>query len=61
MTTVCDGCGTLLVDGGVDWYCPNKSCRHDLIEAGRWLREVNERKEREELARLKAKYEGEKR
>ena len=56
---LCKGCDTPLSDcGPVGFACLNKSCSYELDLARAWLREQKERKERAELARLKAKYEG---
>lgn len=57
MNASCEGCGTELADGGVDFYCPNKECNHDRIVAGRMLRQIREARERQEYERLKAIYE----
>lgn len=57
MNASCEGCGTELADGGVDFYCPNKECNHDRIVAGRMLRQIRESRERQEYKRLKAIYE----
>ena len=53
----CNGCGTALVDGGVDWYCPNKECSYERDAAKAWLAEYKEQKEWEEYLRLKEKFE----
>ena len=29
MSHTCRGCGTELVDGGIDYFCPNKECGED--------------------------------
>jgi len=57
---LCEGCDTPLSDcGPIGFSCLNKSCSYDLDRARSWLKQTKERKERAELARLKAKYEGE--
>jgi len=51
----CERCGSELKDGGMfGLFCPDKEC---TIEEMRDIyRHITEQKEREELARLKAKY-----
>jgi len=57
---LCKGCDTPLSDCGFAGFaCLNESCSYELDLAMAWLREEKERSERAELARLKAKYEGE--
>ena len=56
--TKCNGCGTELVDGGVDWYCPNKECSYERDAAKAWLAEIEEQEEWEQYLRLKEKFEG---
>jgi uncharacterized Zn finger protein (UPF0148 family) len=57
MMTNCKHCNTPLVDGNIDWYCPNKMCDGTIIEARTIFKQLTEQRERKELARLKAKYE----
>ena len=54
----CNGCGTELVDGGVDWYCPNKECHYERDAVKAWLAEYKEQREWEQYLRLKEKFEG---
>lgn len=56
--TKCNGCNTELVDGGVDWYCPNKECSYERDAAKAWLAKMKEQKEWEQYLRLKEKFEG---
>ena len=56
--TKCNGCNTELVDGGVDWYCPNKECSYERDAAKAWLAEIKEQEEWEQYLRLKEKFEG---
>ena len=57
---LCKGCDTPLSDcGPVGFVCLKESCSYELDLAMTWLKEGMERSERAELARLKAKYEGE--
>ena len=54
---ICEGCKQPLTDcGPIGWECCNKDCTYDQDIYIRWLRKDKERKERAELARLKAKY-----
>lgn len=56
---ICEGCKQPLTDcGNIGLECCNKDCTYDRDRAIIWLRQNKERKERAELARLKAKYEG---
>lgn len=57
---LCNDCGANMLPGiPGELYCPNPDCMDkDRQRAMRWLRERIEREERAELARLKAKYEG---
>jgi hypothetical protein len=55
---VCEGCKEPLTDcGPIGYSCLNKACSYEKDMARKWLRKDKERKERAELARLKAKYE----
>ena len=57
--TCCEGCGVTLTDcGSIGFACLNKDCNYEQQQAIKWLRQQQEREERAELARLKAKYEG---
>lgn len=53
----CDGCGTPLADGGVDWFCPSKSCTFERDQARAYAKQWAEQRERAEYERLKAKFE----
>lgn len=53
----CNGCGEPLVDGGVDWYCANEECNHEWDYCVSLFKEMVEHRERQELKRLKEKYE----
>jgi hypothetical protein len=56
---ICEGCKHPLTDcGHIGWECCNSDCTYDLDRYLQWRRKDIEQKEREELARLKAKYEG---
>ena len=52
MMTRCNGCNTELVDGGVDWYCPNKECSYERDAAKAWLAEYKEQKEYEKAKEI---------
>jgi hypothetical protein len=57
---LCKGCDTPLSDcGSVGFSCLNKSCSYELDMVRAWMKQTKERKERAELTRLQAKYEGE--
>ena len=57
----CDRCGGPLIDAApVEIYCPNDECfKEDLRITQERVKAIWEKRERAELARLKAKYEGE--
>ena len=57
MSTNCKGCGSPLVDGFIGWFCNNKDCNYDLMQAIKMNRAMKEREEFEEYKRLKEKYE----
>ena len=50
--TKCNGCGTELVDGRIDWYCPNKECSYERDAAKAWLAEYKEQKEYEKAKEI---------
>lgn len=53
----CDGCGTeQVLAPGIDYYCPNKECNHDLLMALQGAKEQLDHEERREYERLHAKY-----
>ena len=54
----CNGCGTELVDGGVDWYCPNKSCTFERDAVKKWMAAIKLQKDWERYLLLKEKFEG---
>jgi hypothetical protein len=55
-SATCEGCGTSLKDGGVDWYCPNDACSFESDRAKAWLKQWQEEREHAEYERLKAKF-----
>ena len=57
MVSSCKGCGSPLVDGGIDWFCDNKDCQYEFLQAVKMHRAMKEREEFEEYKRLKEKYE----
>jgi hypothetical protein len=50
----CKRCGGPLVDGGVDYYCPDDKCFKTAMVSA--FREIKEDREKELYLRLKAKY-----
>jgi hypothetical protein len=56
--SACTGCGTELASAGhLGVYCPNPDCDLEQRLAAQAFRAMTERREREMLERLKAKYE----
>ena len=56
---LCEGCGKPLTDyGHLGLSCADKDCTYEMDMITEIFRKQKEQKEREELMRLKAKYEG---
>lgn len=58
MADLCEGCKTPLSDcGHIGFACLNPKCTYEMDQVIKWMRQRKEQEEREELKRLKLKYE----